>query len=215
EETQLTAGFDPDFHRRDLADTIEAGIAPEWDLGIQVFPDTPEHLFEGIDLLDPTKIVPEEIAPVQVIGTLRLTANPVNFFAETEQVAFCPSHLVPGIEVTDDPLLQGRLFSYLDTQISRLGGPNFAQLPINTPHTAVNDMFRDGMHQTAVHPGIGPYKPNSTAGGCPFAASMAGEAYVESPTPIPPPTAKLRTSANSPEAVSFADHYSQPRMFYR
>ncbi|MEU5407126.1 catalase [Nocardia asteroides] len=215
EETQLTAGFDPDFHRRDLADTIEAGIAPEWDLGIQVFPDTPEHLFEGIDLLDPTKIVPEEIAPVQVIGTLRLTANPVNFFAETEQVAFCPSHLVPGIEVTDDPLLQGRLFSYLDTQISRLGGPNFAQLPINTPHTAVNDMFRDGMHQTAVHPGIGPYKPNSTAGGCPFAASLAGEAYVESPTPIPPPTAKLRTSANSPEAVSFADHYSQPRMFYR
>ncbi|MEV0079886.1 catalase [Nocardia neocaledoniensis] len=216
EETQLTAGFDPDFHRRDLADSIEAGYTPEWDLGIQVFPDTPEHVFEGIDLLDPTKIVPEEIAPVRVIGTMRLTANPVNFFAETEQVAFCPSHLVPGIEVTDDPLLQGRLFSYLDTQISRLGGPNFAQLPINTPHTAVNDMFRDGMHQTAVHPGIAPYKPNSLGGGCPYAASFADQAYEETPTPIPPPAATLRTSADSAEAeVSFADHFSQPRMFYR
>ncbi|TDP32954.1 catalase [Nocardia ignorata] len=216
EETQLTAGFDPDFHRRDLADAIEAGYFPEWDLGVQVFPDTPEQVFEDIDLLDPTKIVPEELVPVQVIGTLRLTANPVNFFAETEQVAFCPSHLVPGIEVTDDPLLQGRLFSYLDTQLSRLGGPNFAQLPINTPHTAVNDMFRDGMHQTAVHTGIAPYKPNSLDGGCPYAASFAGEAYVESPTPIPPPQAKLRTSANTDKAqVSFADHFSQPRMFYR
>ncbi|MFD6394251.1 catalase [Nocardia sp. NPDC060259] len=215
EETQLTAGFDPDFHRRDLAEAIAAGTTPEWDLGVQVFPDTPDHLFEGIDLLDPTKIVPEELAPVRIIGTLRLTANPVNFFAETEQVAFCPSHLVPGIEVTDDPLLQGRLFSYLDTQLSRLGGPNFAQLPINTPHADVNDLFRDGMHQTAVHPGIAPYKPNSLGGGCPYAASLADQAYVESPTPIPPPTAKLRTTANSPEAVSFADHFSQPRMFYR
>ncbi|MFD3595630.1 catalase [Nocardia sp. NPDC058640] len=215
EECQLTAGFDPDFHRRDLADAIAAGTAPEWDFGIQVFPDTPDHLFEGIDLLDPTKLVPEELAPVQTIGTLRLTANPENFFAETEQVAFCPTHLVPGIEVTDDPLLQGRLFSYLDTQISRLGGPNFTQLPINTPHADVNDLFRDGMHQTAVHPGVVAYKPNSLAGGCPYAASFAGEAYVESPTPIPPPTAKLRTSANSEGAVSFSDHYSQPRMFYR
>ncbi|MFD6397724.1 catalase [Nocardia sp. NPDC060249] len=215
EETQLTAGFDPDFHRRDLADTIAAGLAPEWDFGVQVFPDTPDHLFEGIDLLDPTKIVPEELAPVQTIGTLRLTANPENFFAETEQVAFCPTHLVPGIEVTDDPLLQGRLFSYLDTQISRLGGPNFTQLPINTPHADVNDLFRDGMHQGAVHPGVAAYKPNSLGGGCPYAASFAGEAYVESPTPIPPPTAKLRTSANSAGSVSFADHYSQPRMFYR
>ncbi|WP_410876259.1 catalase [Nocardia sp. A7] len=215
EETQLTAGFDPDFHRRDLADTIAAGMSPEWDFGVQVFPDTPDHLFEGIDLLDPTKIVPEELAPVQTIGTLRLTANPQNFFAETEQVAFCPTHLVPGIEVTDDPLLQGRLFSYLDTQISRLGGPNFTQLPINTPHTAVNDLSRDGMHQSAVHPGVAAYKPNSLGGGCPYAASFAGDAYVESPTPISPPTAKLRTSANSAGSVSFADHYSQPRMFYR
>ncbi|WP_194829763.1 catalase [Nocardia sp. XZ_19_231] len=215
EECQLTAGFDPDFHRRDLADTIAAGMAPEWDFGVQVFPDTPDHLFEGIDLLDPTKLVPEELAPVQTIGTLRLTANPENFFAETEQVAFCPTHLVPGIEVTDDPLLQGRLFSYLDTQISRLGGPNFTQLPINTPHTDVNDLSRDGMHQGAVHAGVAAYKPNSLGGGCPYAASFADDAYVESPTPIPPPTAKLRTSANSAGTVSFADHYSQPRMFYR
>ncbi|MFC4373535.1 catalase [Nocardia halotolerans] len=215
EETQLTAGFDPDFHRRDLADAIAAGFPPEWDLGVQVFPDTPDHTFEDIDLLDPTKIVPEELVPVQVIGTLRLTANPENFFAETEQVAFCPSHLVPGIEVTDDPLLQGRLFSYLDTQISRLGGPNFAQLPINRPHTDVNDMFRDGMHQTAVHTGVAPYKPNSLGGGCPYAAGIADDAYVESPTPIPVPTAKLRTSAQGAAQVSFADHFSQPRMFYR
>ncbi|WP_446221926.1 catalase [Nocardia sp. IBHARD005] len=215
EECQLTAGFDPDFHRRDLADTIAAGVPPEWDFGVQVFPDTPDHLFEGIDLLDPTKIVPEELAPVRTIGTLRLTANPENFFAETEQVAFCPTHLVPGIEVTDDPLLQGRLFSYLDTQISRLGGPNFTQLPINTPHAGVNDLSRDGMHQGAVHPGVAAYKPNSLGGGCPYAAGFAADAYVESPTPIPPPTAKLRTSADSAGSVSFADHYSQPRMFYR
>ncbi|MFF0545938.1 catalase [Nocardia thailandica] len=215
EETQLTAGFDPDFHRRDLAEALASGHFPEWDLGVQVFPDTPGHEFEGIDLLDPTKIVPEELAPVEVIGTLRLTANPVNFFAETEQVAFCPSHLVPGIEVTDDPLLQGRLFSYLDTQISRLGGPNFNQLPINTPHAPINDNLRDGMHQMGVPAGIAPYKPNSLGGGCPYAAGAFDRAYVESPVPIPEPAAHLRTSANGPAEVSFADHFSQPRMFYR
>ncbi|MBF6330604.1 catalase [Nocardia transvalensis] len=215
EETQMAAGFDPDFHRRDLAEAIEAGAFPEWDLGIQVFPDSPEHTFEGIDLLDPTKIVPEEMAPVQIIGTLQLNANPVNFFAETEQVAFCVSHLVPGIEVTDDPLLQGRLFSYLDTQLLRLGGPNFSQLPINRPHSPVNDNFRDGFHQTGVHPGVAVYKPNSTGGGCPFTAAVADRAYVESPTPIPAPSYKLRTTATTDCPVSFADHYSQPRMFYR
>ena len=119
EEAQIAAGVDPDFHRRDLYDAIENGAFPEWDLGIQVFPDTPEETFEGIDLLDPTKIVPEELAPVQVIGTLVLTGNPTNFFAETEQVAFHTGHLVPGIEGTNDPLLRAA-FSYLDTQLTRL-----------------------------------------------------------------------------------------------
>ena len=148
EEAQIINGMDPDFHRRDLADAIEAGAYPEWELGIQTFPDTEDQMFEGIDLLDPTKFVPEELAPVQPIGLMTLNANPVNYFAETEQVAFHPGHLVPGIDVTNDPLLQVRLFSYLDTQISRLGGPNFAQIPINRPQAPVNDMLRDGMHQT-------------------------------------------------------------------
>lgn len=207
EEAQIAAGVDPDFHRRDLADAIESGAYPEWTLGVQVFPDTPEQEFEGIDLLDPTKLVPEELAPVQPIGVMTLTANTTNFFAETEQVAFHPGHLVPGIDVTDDPLLQGRLFSYLDTQISRLGGPNFAQLPINRPHAPVNDMFRDGMHQTAVHDGVAPYKPNSLDGGCPFTAG-AGAAFIDVPTPIEA-TTKQRTKPSS-----FDDHFSQPRMFY-
>ena len=161
EEAQLIAGTDPDFHRRDLADAIEAGAFPQWEFGVQVFPDNAAQTFQGIDLLDPTKLVPEELAPVQPLGLMTLNANPTNYFAETEQVAFHVGHLVPGIDVTDDALMQARLFSYLDTQLTRLGGPNFGQLPINRPHAAVNDMLRDGMHQTAVHTGVAPYQPNS------------------------------------------------------
>ena len=209
EEAQITGGTDPDFHRRDLADAIEAGAHPEWDLGIQVFPDTPDEMFNGIDLLDPTKLVPEEMAPVQIIGTMTLTANPKNYFAETEQVAFHPGHLVPGIDVTNDPVLQGRLFSYLDTQLTRLGGPNFAQLPINRPHAPVNDMFREGMHQAADHVGVAPYKPNSLDGGCPFVAGADDGALVEVAQKI----ADARIERRSP--ASFEDHFSQPRMFYR
>jgi catalase len=208
EEAQLVNGVDPDFHRRDLADAIEAGAFPQWELGIQVFPDTPEQMFEGIDLLDPTKIVPEELAPVQPIGSMTLDRNPTNFFAETEQVAFHPGHLVPGIDVTDDPLLQGRLFSYLDTQLIRLGGPNFTQIPINRPHVAVNDMFRDGYHQDAVHAGAAPYLPNSLDGGNPFPADVESGAFVEVATPVAA-APKLRKSP-----ASFADHYSQPRLFW-
>lgn len=121
EEAQTLAGVNPDFHRRDLYSAIEAGTFPQWELGIQVFPDTEEQTFEGIDLLDSTKLVPEELAPVRPIGRLTLNPNPTNYFAETEQVAFHVGHLVPGIEITDDPLMQGRLFSYLDTQLTRLG----------------------------------------------------------------------------------------------
>ncbi len=176
EEAQMLAGLDPDFHRRDLADAIESGAFPQWELGVQVFEDTPEQTFQGIDLLDPTKIVPEEDAPVQPIGLMTLTANPTNYFAETEQVAFHVGNLVPGIDVTDDPLLQARLFSYVDTQLTRLGGPNFHQIPINRPHAPVNDMLRDGFHQDAVHGGVAPYRPNSLDGGCPFHAGRGRRA---------------------------------------
>ncbi|MFD9561820.1 catalase [Streptomyces sp. NPDC059994] len=208
EEAQLINGIDPDFHRRDLADAIEAGAFPQWELGIQTFPDTPEQTYEGIDLLDPTKIVPEELAPVQPIGLLTLNANPSNFFAETEQVAFHVGHLVPGIDVTDDPLLAGRMFSYLDTQITRLGGPNFPQLPINRTHAPVNDMFRDGMHQSAVHRGVAPYHPNSLDGGCPFFAGADTGAFIEVPVEMP----AARKVREAP--VSFSDHFSQARLFW-
>ncbi|GAA3867058.1 catalase [Streptomyces sedi] len=208
EEAQLLGGVDPDFHRRDLADAIEAGAYPRWELGIQTFPDTPEQTFEGIDLLDSTNLVPEELAPVQPIGLLTLDANPSNYFAETEQVAFHVGHLVPGIDLTDDPLLAGRLFSYLDTQISRLGGPNFPQLPINRPHSPVNDMLRDGMHQTAVHRGVAPYRPNSLDGGCPFLSGAEEGGYVEAPVRVE----AARKVREAPE--SFADHFSQPRRFW-
>ncbi|WP_068264787.1 catalase [Janibacter limosus] len=207
DEAQLVNGADPDFHRRDLADAIEAGAFPEWELGIQVMPDSEDQTHEGIDLLDPTKIVPEELVPVQPIGRLQLNANPTNYFAETEQVAFHPGHLVPGIDVTDDPLLQGRLFSYLDTQISRLGGPNFGQIPINRPHAPVNDMLRDGMHQTADHGGVAPYRPNSLDGGCPFHAGTEDGALIEVPQIVSGP--KSREAA-----ASFADHFSQARLFW-
>ncbi|SDT42916.1 catalase [Actinoplanes derwentensis] len=218
EEAQLTAGFDPDFHRRDLADSIDAGLFFEYELGIQVLPDTDDETFEGIDLLDPTKLVPEELAPVQPVGKLTLNRNPDNFHAETEQIAFHIGNLVPGIEVTNDPLLQGRLFSYLDTQLSRLGGPNFTQLPVNRAHAPVNDNLRDGIHQSVVHQGIAPYLPNSLAGAdgpVPAGAQSAearpgGEAgggYVNLPEPVDGP--KIRANP-----VSFSDHYSQAALFY-
>ena len=207
EEAQITGGMDPDFHRRDLADAIESGSYPSWDLGVQVVPDVEDETFQGIDLLDPTKLIPEELAPVTVIGTLTLNRNPTNYFAETEQVAFHPGHLVAGIEPTNDPLLHARLFSYLDTQLTRLGGPNFGQLPINQPQAPINDNLRDGQHQSAVHEGTAPYFPNSLGGGCPFAADPT-MAYVESPRPIE----GVRERAFP---ASFDDHFSQPAMFYR
>ncbi|RKS75348.1 catalase [Motilibacter peucedani] len=207
EEAQITAGMDPDFHRRDMADGIENGAFLEWELGLQLLPDTPDEMFEGIDLLDPTKIVPEELAPVQLVGRMTLNANPTNYFAETEQVAFHLGNLVPGIQVTNDPLLQGRLFSYLDTQLTRLGGPNFTQLPINRPHADVNDNLRDGMHQTAVHTGLAPYLPNSVDGGGPRTADASEGAYVTLPTPTT--GEKVRGAA-----VSFDDHFTQARLFY-
>ncbi|GAA4982532.1 hypothetical protein GCM10025734_03860 [Kitasatospora paranensis] len=198
EEAQLLNGMDPDFHRRDLADAIEAGAFPAWELGIQVFPDTPEQTFQGIDLLDPTKFVPEELAPVRPLGLMTLNANPTNYFAETEQVAFHPGHLVPGIDVTDDPLLAGRLFSYLDTQITRLGGPNFAQIPINRTHAPVNDMLRDGFHQDAVHTGVAPYKPNSSTAAAPSSPGAPTTPSSNTPPRSPPPPRCGRRRPPSP-----------------
>ena len=209
EEAQLLAGLDPDFHRRDLYDAIESGAFPQWELGIQVLPDTPEQLFEGIDLLDPTKLVPEELAPVQPIGRMTLNRNPTNFFAETEQVAFHVGHLPPGIDVTDDPLLQTRLFSYVDTQLTRLGGPNFSQIPINRPHCPVNDMLRDGFHQHAVHTGVAPYRPNSLDGGNPAVAGDGEPAFDDVPVRVAEST-KVRANP-----VTFDDHYSQARLFWQ
>ncbi len=208
EEAQITAGVDPDFHRRDMADAIEAGAFFEYELGLQVMPDDGSDTFEGIDLLDPTKIVPEELVPVEPIGKLTLNRNPTNFFAETEQVAFHLGNLVPGIEPTNDPLLQARLFSYLDTQLTRLGGPNFTQLPINRPHCPVNDMLRDGMHQTAVHTGQAPYRRNSIDGGEPEVAGADEGGYVQTPRQINGP-------AERANPASFDDHFTQPAMFYR
>jgi len=208
EEAQITAGVDPDFHRRDMADGIEAGAFLEYELGIQVMPDDGTETFQGIDLLDPTKLVPEELVAVQLIGKMTLNRNPSNYFAETEQVAFHSGHLVPGIEVTNDPLLQARLFSYLDTQLTRLGGPNFSQLPINRAHCPVNDMLRDGMHQSAVHTGTAAYLPNSVDAGRPLVADQASGGYAPTPQPVNGP--KVRANP-----VSFDDHFSQATLFYR
>ncbi|MBX3287041.1 MAG: catalase [Actinobacteria bacterium] len=205
EEAQRLGGIDPDFHRRDLWNAIEAGAYPEWDLGVQVMPDTPDQTFEGIDLLDATKIVPEELCPVRPVGRLTLDRNPTNYFAETEQIAFHTGHLVRGIDITDDPLLHARMFSYLDTQLTRLGGPNFEQLPINRPHAPVNNEQRDGFAQQAVHEGRAAYAPNSIGGGCPFAVGGAG--YVHVPRPVE--GAKIRR-----RAASFGDHYSQATLFW-
>ncbi|MBB3750800.1 catalase [Mycolicibacterium sp. BK634] len=208
EEAQIAAGCDPDFHRRDMADGIEAGAYLEFELGIQVMPDDGSDTYEGIDLLDPTKIVPEEMVAVELIGKLTLNRNPTNYFAETEQVAFHTGNLVPGIEVTNDPLMQARLFSYLDTQLTRLGGPNFTQLPINRPHCPVNDMLRDGMHQSAIHTGLAPYRPNSIDNGEPLVVDESLGGYVSTPRAVEGPTVRAQPS-------SFDDHFTQAAMFYR
>jgi catalase len=205
EEAQKLGGIDPDFHRRDLFDAIESGHFPEWDFGVQVFPDNPEQTFEGIDLLDPTKLVPEELVPVQIIGRLTLNANPTNYFAETEQVAFCTSHVPRGIDFTDDPLLQARNFSYVDTQLTRLGGPNFDQLPINRPQSSANTNHRDGFSQQTVPEGIAAYTPNSIGGGCPFASGAEG--FVAAARTLSGTRARVR-------AQSFSDHFSQATLFW-
>ncbi|WP_293775659.1 catalase [uncultured Oxalicibacterium sp.] len=206
DEAVKISGADPDFHRRDLWEAIEAGEYPEWELGLQVFSEEQAEAFE-FDILDPTKIVPEEMVPLIPVGKLVLNRNPDNFFAETEQVAFCTAHIIPGIDFTNDPLLQGRIHSYLDTQITRLGGVNFHEIPINSPITPIHNNQRDGLHRQAIHRGRVSYEPNSLGGGCPFQAGrMTGF------TSVPEPVAgdKVR---GKPE--KFADHYSQARLFWQ
>ncbi|MDB5812363.1 MAG: Catalase, partial [Betaproteobacteria bacterium] len=181
DEAVKISGADPDYHRRDLWEAIESGDYPEWELGLQIFTEAQADKF-SFDVLDATKIVPEELVPLKPVGRLTLNRNPDNFFAETEQVAFCTAHVIPGIDFTNDPLLAGRIHSYVDTQITRLGGPNFHEIPINSPVAAVQNNQRDGMHRQAVNRGRVSYEPNSLAGGCPFQAGGAG--FVSFPAPV-------------------------------
>lgn len=204
DEAVRISGADPDFHRRDLWEAIELGEYPEWELALQVFSENEAAEFP-FDVLDPTKIVPEEMVPLQVVGRLVLDRNPDNFFAETEQVAFCAAHIIPGIDFSNDPLLAGRIHSYVDTQISRLGGPNFHEIPINAPLAQVHNNQRDGMHRQAIHRGRVAYEPNSLGGGCPFQAGRMG--FMSFPQPVEQD--KVR---GKPEL--FADHYSQARLFW-
>ena len=205
DEAVKISGADPDFHRRDLWEAIEAGAFPEYELALQIFTEEQAEAF-SFDVLDATKIVPEELVPLVPVGRLVLNRNPDNFFAETEQVAFCVAHVVPGIDFSNDPLLAGRIHSYVDTQISRLGGPNFHEIPINAPVAQVHNNQRDGMHRQAIHRGRVSYEPNSLAGGCPFQAGAAGFiSYAEKLSPAPH---KVR---GNPE--KFADHYTQARLF--
>jgi catalase len=206
DEAAKIIGADPDFHRRDLWEAIEAGNFPEWELRLQIFTEEQAAGFE-FDVLDATKIIPEEMVPLIAVGRLVLNRNPDNFFAETEQVAFCTAHVVPGIDFSNDPLLQGRIHSYVDTQISRLGGANFHEIPINSPVSQVQNNQRDGMHRQAVHRGRANYEPNSLGGGCPFQAGMQG--FTSFPASVPAPPDKVR---GKPEM--FADHYSQARLFW-
>ena len=209
DEAVKISGADPDFHRRDLWEAIEAGAYPQWDLQVQVFTEEDADRF-SFDILDATKIVPEELVPLQTVGRLVLNRNPDNFFAETEQVAFCTANVVPGIDFSNDPLLAGRIHSYHDTQLSRLGGPNFHEIPINAPVVQVHNNQRDGIHRQAIHRGAVAYEPNSLAGGCPFQAGAAhGFMTVPARLRAREEAAKVRAK---PEL--FADHYTQARLFY-
>jgi catalase len=205
DEAVKISGADPDFHRRDLYEAIESGNFPEFELGFQIIgQETADAL--PFDVLDATKLIPEEVVPLEMVGKMVLDRNPDNFFAETEQVAFCPSHVVPGIDFSEDPLLQGRLFSYLDTQLSRLGSPNFHELPINRPKCPFANLQRDGHMQMQVPTGRGNYEPNSIDPAGPRETPTLGFRTA----PIPSEATKVRLR---PE--SFKDHYSQARLFYR
>jgi catalase len=206
DEALKISGKDPDFHRRDLHDAIESGAFPEWEFGVQIIPQEDEHKF-GFDLLDPTKLIPEELVPVQRIGKMVLDRNPDNFFAEVEQVAFHPGHLVPGIDFTNDPLLQGRLFSYTDTQLSRLGSPNFHEIPINRSVNTVHNNQRDGHMRQQINVGKSSYHPNSIADGSPAQAKIAEGGFSSYEERIDAHKVRARSK-------SFMDFFSQATLFY-
>jgi len=213
DEAQKLAGKDPDFHRRDLWEAIEQGNCPEWLFGVQVLAEADELKFD-FDPLDPTKVWPESLIPVQVFGKLVLNRNPDNFFAETEQVAFCPANVVPGIDFSDDPLLQGRLFSYLDTQLTRLGGPNFHEIPINRPTSPVFNNQQDGFMRQRIMTRKVNYQPNSLGGGCPMQlggrpgqAPGARDGFVTYPERLEGHKVRARS-------LSFSDHFTQATMFW-
>ena len=209
DEAVKLMGADPDFHRRDLWEAIESGNYPEWELGIQTFSETDAEKF-SFDILDSTKLIPEELIPVKPIGRMVLNRNPDNFFAETEQVAFCSAHVIPGIDFSNDPLLHGRIHSYVDTQLTRLGGPNFHEIPINAPIVPVHNNQRDGLHRQAIARGRVAYEPNSLGGGCPFQAGAAGfVSFAKAVEPNNSPVDKVR---GRPE--KFAEHYSQATLFF-
>ncbi|WP_312184359.1 catalase HPII [Pantoea sp. CTOTU46764] len=208
DEAQKLTGRDPDFHRRDLWEAIEAGDFPEYELGLQLIPEEDEFKFD-FDILDATKLIPEELVPVELVGKMVLNRNPDNFFAETEQVAFHPGHIVPGLDFSNDPLLQGRLFSYTDTQISRLGGPNFHEIPINRPVCPYHNFQRQGMHRTEIDTNPANYEPNSINNNWPRevppAAKQGGfESYQE----------RVEGSKVRERSPSFGEYYSQPRLFW-
>ena len=206
DEAQNISGKDSDFHRRDLWDAIDSGAFPEWELGVQLIPEEDEHKFE-FDLLDPTKLIPEELVPVQLIGKMTLNRNPDNFFAETEQAAFHPGHIVSGIDFTNDPLLQGRLFSYTDTQLKRLGSPNFHEIPINRSVAPVHNNQRDAQMRQTINTGKVSYDPNTLGGGCPFQATMADGGFHSYQERIDAKKVRARSK-------SFHDHFSQATLFF-
>ncbi|EOC0551725.1 catalase HPII [Cronobacter sakazakii] len=209
DESQKLTGRDPDFHRRDLWEAIEAGDYPEYELGVQLIPEEDEFKFD-FDLLDATKLIPEELVPVQLVGKMVLNRNPDNFFAENEQAAFHPGHIVPGLDFSNDPLLQGRLFSYTDTQISRLGGPNFHEIPINRPTCPYHNFQRDGMHRMDIDTNPANYEPNSINDNWPREtppAPKAGgfESHQE----------RIEGHKIRERSPSFGEYYSQPRLFWQ
>ena len=206
DEAQKISGIDPDFHRRDLWESIENGNFPEWEFGVQIVEEKDEHKFD-FDLLDATKLIPEEMVPVKRIGKMTLNRNPDNFFAETEQVAFHPGHLVSGIDFSNDPLLQGRLFSYTDTQLIRLGGPNFHEIPINRPVAPLHNNQREGHMRQTINQGRVSYQPNSLGGGCPMQAKADMGGFVSFAEKIDAPKVRARSE-------KFFDHFSQATLFW-
>ncbi|MGI4886204.1 MAG: catalase [Janthinobacterium lividum] len=206
EEAQQISGKDPDFHRRDLWNNIEMGAYPEWELGVQVVEEEDEHKF-NFDLLDSTKLIPEDLVPVLPIGKMVLNRNVDNYFAETEQVAFCLSHIVPGIDFSNDPLLQGRLFSYLDTQLKRLGGPNFHEIPINRSLAPIHNGQRDGHMRQTINKGQVAYGPNRLNDNFPQQAKESEGGLVTVYERVEGPKIRRRSK-------SFIDFYTQARLFW-